>query len=160
FALGAAKTHQGGQAVTLPAPIEEIPMLVEAGAVLVMLAPDVFTLAEHGTADTSIVHLADRNEVRVMAFPRGTSQGRFFAAGSYTSQERPKAWSLVLAGDAQRSVRLQASLATLAEPFEACSVTLGGNALPETDWSYDAATDVLTVQYQNDGGELLVSACP
>jgi alpha-glucosidase (family GH31 glycosyl hydrolase) len=159
FTLGAVQTHPGAQTMTLPAPIEEIPMLVEAGAVLVMLAPDVFTLAEHGT-DASIVNLSDRDELRVLAFPRGESRGRFFAAGSYTSQELLKAWSLVLAGDRERTVQLQASLATLAEPFAACSVTLDGSALPETDWSYDDATGVLTAQYQNDGGELIVSACP
>ena len=72
-----------------------------------------------------------------MAFPHGESRGRFFAEGLYTSEERPKAWSLVLDGDQQHTVKLQASLATLAEPFEACEVTLGDSALPETDWSYD-----------------------
>ena len=159
FALGAVQTHPGSRSLTLPAPIAEIPMLVEAGAVLVMTAPDVFTLSEHGT-DPSIIHLSDRDNVRVLAFPRGASSGSYFATATYTSQEMPGAWSLTLAGDQQRPVELQASLATLAAPFAACAVTLGGSAVPDTDWSYDDATGVLTVAYQNDGTALLVSACP
>lgn len=159
FTLGAVEAHAGARSVTIPAPIEEISMLVEAGAVLVMLEPDVFTLAEHGE-DPSIVNLSDRPGVRVLAFPRGASTGRFFEAGSYASEELPGAWSLVLEDDQERPVHLQASLATLEQPFAPCAVTLDGSAIPEADWSYDDDTGVLSVQYQSDGSELLVSACP
>jgi alpha-glucosidase len=159
FALGAVQTHAGGQAVTVPAPIDEIPILVAAGAVLVMLAPDVFTLAEHGT-DPAIVHLGDRDDqARVLAFPRGSSSGRFFATGTYTSEETAGAWTLVLEDASPLTVRLEASLATLEQPFQPCTVTLDGNPIPATDWSYDEATSVFTITYQNSGDALRVSAC-
>jgi alpha-glucosidase len=160
FDLGAVQAHAGGKPLTVPAPIEEIPLMVEAGAVLVMLAPDVFTLAEHGD-DPSIVHLSDRDDVlHVIAFPRGESSGRFFEAGSYTSATTAETWTLVLEDTEERTVRLQASLQTLAEPFKPCSVTLNGAAIPGTAWSYDEATGVFDLEYQNSGGELRVSACP
>lgn len=160
FDLGEVEIHAGGKALTVPAPIAEIPLMVQAGAVLVMLAPDVFTLAEHGD-DPSIVHLHDRDDaLHVLAFPRGESSGHFFDTGSYTSTESEGAWTLDFDEADGYTVRLQASLQTLAEPFVPCSVSLDGAALAETDWSYDAEAGVLEIEYRNSGGELRVSACP
>ena len=69
FTLTGTATHEGGQSVTVDAPIAEIPMFVEAGAVLMMLSPDVFTLAEYGD-DPEIVHASDRDHLlHVLAFP-------------------------------------------------------------------------------------------
>ncbi len=71
FSLGAAVLRDGGQSAMVAAPISEIPMFVEAGAVIPMLWPDVFTLAEYGD-DPEIVHASDRNDLlHVLAFPRG-----------------------------------------------------------------------------------------
>jgi hypothetical protein len=51
---------------------------------------------------------------------------------------------------------LQASLATLAAPFEPCSVEWGGAALRRADWSYDAVTQVLRARFDGGSGVLLV----
>jgi alpha-glucosidase (family GH31 glycosyl hydrolase) len=47
----------GGVVRTLPAPLDEIPLLVRAGAMLVLLPADVDTLADYG-AGTAVVRLA------------------------------------------------------------------------------------------------------
>jgi alpha-glucosidase (family GH31 glycosyl hydrolase) len=160
FDLGAAQVHAGGKPQTVPAPIAEIPLMVQAGAVLVMLAPDVFTLAEHGE-DPSIIHLNDRDdELHVIAFPRGESSGQFFDSSSYVSTETADAWTLDFDEADGRTVRLQASLQTLENPFKPCAVTLDGEALAEADWSYDDETGVFEIEYLNRGGALRVSACP
>jgi len=78
FTLGAAVLHDGMQAITVSAPNPEIPMFVEAGAVIPMLSPDVFTLAEYGS-DPEIIHASDRDHLlHVLAFPRGETAGSFY----------------------------------------------------------------------------------
>src|SRR3712207_2071707 len=65
----------GARDVTLPAPIEELPLLARAGAVLPLLAPDVDTLADYGEGAEGVVRLADRRDVlHLLAFPRGRSE--------------------------------------------------------------------------------------
>ncbi|SFF27224.1 Alpha-glucosidase, glycosyl hydrolase family GH31 [Fontimonas thermophila] len=59
---------EGGQWVTVPAPREQIPLFVRAGARIPVLPPDVQTLADHGGPD--IVRLRDReNQIRELHFP-------------------------------------------------------------------------------------------
>jgi alpha-glucosidase (family GH31 glycosyl hydrolase) len=159
FTLGAAVLTEGEREVVVAAPREEIPLQVRAGAVIAMLAPDVFTLAEHGD-DPSIVHLSDRDdELHVLAFPRGESAGRFFATGSYTSREDDGAWELVLDDERERTVSLQASLATLEQPFVPCELTLDGEPLDPSGWGYDAETEVLRAEVTVGHGELRVESC-
>src|SRR5262249_41935364 len=76
FVLRAAEVLGGGLR-TVPAPLEELPLLVRAGAVLAMLPPDVDTLTDYGAGAPGLVRLADRQQsLGLLAFPRGTSEGR------------------------------------------------------------------------------------
>ena len=63
----------GRRRATLPAPRDELPLLVRAGAVLPLLPADVDTLAPY--AGAGVVRLADRRDrMQLLAFPRGRSR--------------------------------------------------------------------------------------
>ena len=159
FGLGAAELHDGMQSVTVAAPNPEIPMFVEAGAVIPMLAPDVFTLAEYGD-DVEIVHASDRDHLlHVLAFPRGETAGTFYDDGTWTSTEADGSWALTLENSKERSIHLEASTRTLAQPFDVCGVSLDGTALAQDDWSYDEATGVLDATYTTTSGTLTATGC-
>ena len=78
--------------VTLPAPLDELPLLARAGAVLPLLSPDVDTLADYGeAAPPGVVRLADRRDrLHLLAFPRGrrTSAIGVGRAGALESSAR------------------------------------------------------------------------
>jgi alpha-glucosidase (family GH31 glycosyl hydrolase) len=159
FTLGAAVLRDGGQNAMVAAPISEIPMFVEAGAVIPMLWPDVFTLAEYGD-DPGIVHASDRNDLlHVLAFPRGETNGTFYDDGAWTSSAADGSWTLTLTNSIERTIELEATVRTLAQPFDVCGVSLGGAALADEDWSYDEGTGVLTVTYTTTSAPLEVSGC-
>ena len=159
FSLGAPVTHEGGTSVTVSAPISEIPMFVEAGAVIPLLAPDVFTLAEYGS-DPEIVHASDRDHLlHVLAFPRGETAGAMYADESWASAEADGQWTLTMVNDRERTIHLEAAMQTLAVPFDVCGVNLDGNPLAEEDWSYDEETGVLEASYTTTSGVLSVEAC-
>lgn len=159
FHLSAPALLEGGTEVTVAAPLPEIPMLVAAGAVLPMLSPDVFTLAEYGD-DPAIIHASDRDDVlHVLAFPRGETTGSFYDDGSWTSAEGDGVWQLTLEGSRSRTIQLEAFMGTLQEAFDVCTVSLDGTALPETDWSYDASTGKLEATYETVSGALEVTGC-
>ncbi len=158
FELASARVHDGGGGVTVPAPIDEIPMFVRAGAVIPLLAPDVYTLAEHGD-DPAIVHMSDRDDqLHLIAFPRGDTAGRFFDSGSYASSAG-ESWSLAIDDATPRTIWLQASFAAMDDPIEPCAVSVGGAELPLEDWSYDAQEGALRVRYPSDAGLLEVTGC-
>jgi hypothetical protein len=52
---------------------------------------------------------------------------------------------------------VQASLATLEQPFAACAVRWRGKPLADEDWSYDAETGVLRVTLRGKRGRLQVA---
>jgi alpha-glucosidase (family GH31 glycosyl hydrolase) len=159
FTLGTAVLHDGVQNVAVSAPISEIPMFVEAGAVIPMLSPDVFTLAEYGD-DPEIIHASDRDHLlHVLAFPRGETTGKFYDDGTWTSAEASGTWTLTLENSKERTIHLEASTSTLAQPFDICGVTLDGTALPEADWSYNESTGVLDATYTTTSGALAVTGC-
>ena len=159
FTLTGATTHSGGKVLSVSAPIPEIPMFVQAGAVIPMLSPDVFTLAEYGD-DPEIIHASDRDHLlHVLAFPRGETTGTFYDDGTWTSVEEEGGWSLTLENDVERTIHLEASMQTGLTPADVCGVSLDGNALAEDDWSYDEATGVLEVRYTTTSGTLSVSDC-
>jgi alpha-glucosidase (family GH31 glycosyl hydrolase) len=159
FTLRAAVMHEGTQTITVSAPIPEIPMFIEAGAVIPMLSPDVFTLAEYGD-DPEIIHASDRDHLLyVLAFPRGETTGKFYDDGTWTSAEADGSWTLKLENSRQRTIHLEASTGTLTQPFDVCGVTLDGTALPEADWSYDQSTRVLDATFTTTSGTLTVTGC-
>jgi alpha-glucosidase (family GH31 glycosyl hydrolase) len=159
--LGSPRLLEGRREVTLPAPIEELPLLVRAGAVLPLLPPEVDTLADYGESSPELVKLADRRDaLQLLAFPRGFSHARFYEDGRLFSLEGLRRWELVIHGGGVREFELQASLATLLRPFEPCSVRWRGRELPAEAWSYDPASGVLRARFQGAGGRLGVGACP
>ncbi len=159
FTLGAAGLHDGLQTVTVSAPIAEIPMFVRAGALVPLLSPDVFTLAEYGD-DPEIIHASDRDDfLHVLAFPRGETSGAFYDDGSWTSAEGEGAWMLTLVNGRERTIHLEASTRALESPFDVCGVSLDGAPLPGDDWTYDGATGVLDATYTTTSGVLEVTGC-
>jgi alpha-glucosidase (family GH31 glycosyl hydrolase) len=147
LALRTATALPGGRDVTVPAPLTELPLLVRAGAVLALLPPDVDSLfAKDPTTQSGL---------QLLAFPRGTSESRFFDNGRLLSTEGAQSWRLEVRGDQPRIVHLQASLSTLQQPFVPCHVVVDGQPLARTAWRYDAGT--LTATFRS--GVLTVSGC-
>jgi sulfoquinovosidase len=160
FSLGAPRIHAGSAQVTVDAPRAEIPLFVRAGAVLPLLAPDVYTLAQHGAGDPTVVRLDDRDDqLYLLAFPRGTTGGKFFAGAAYTSTESAGRWTLSIDDSTARTVHLQAALDALQQPFTPCSVNTGGSAVDPSAWHFDPATHVLAIRYASSAGALEVEGC-
>jgi len=154
-----AEPLAGSRTVKVPAPVTELPLLVRAGAVVALLPPDVDTLTTFPT-DGKTVQLADRrSELRLLAFPRGASESRFYRSGRLVSIEGDGSWQLDVRGDQQRTIGLQASMSTLNKPFLPCRVALNGRPLAKTAWQYDAASRELAVTFRTQSGVLTVSGC-
>lgn len=156
--LRSPETIAGGQSVVLPAPAEEIPLLVRAGTILPMLPPWVDTLADYGWGTPGLVRLSDGPRSRdLLAFPRGHSFARLDGGGRIESDEVAEGWRLALHGP-ETSWRVQASLRTLERPIAPCGVEWNGRPLADGTWSWDAGQGVLRAKF--DGrGTLLVRGC-
>jgi alpha-glucosidase len=159
FSLGDAVLHEGAQSISVGAPLMEIPMFVEAGGVIPMLSPDVFTLAEYGD-DPEIIHASDRDALlHVLAFPRGETAGTFYDDGTWTSVEADGTWTLTLENDVERTIHLEASTKTLTRPFDVCGVTVDGTPLADDAWSYNPETGVLEATYTTTTAPLQTTPC-
>jgi sulfoquinovosidase len=165
LALGAPRVLDGGREVTVPAPLDELPLLARAGTILPLLWPDVDTLADYGAGAKGVVRLADRRDrLDLLAFPRGSSRARFNDSETLVSRERrlsrrsPRAWTLAVRGERTRLYRLQASLGTLTRPFRPCRVRLGKRRLPASAWRYDRRTKRLRVTFRTKRGTLTAEA--
>jgi hypothetical protein len=150
FALAArARPLSGARRRTLPAPLEELPMLARAGALIPLLPPDVDTLAETGRERAGIVSLRERaGSRRLLAFPRGRSAARL-DRGRLVSTERihgPPGWRLEIRSRLDREWSLEVSLATLRRPFVPCEVTQDGRSLPASAWDYEPRDRVLSIR--------------
>ena len=145
--LGAAHLLRGGRATTLRAGVEELPLLVRAGAVLPMLPADVDTLAPYRGPD--VVRLADRRDrMQLLAFPRGRWTGGMGAAGERLgSRESTRGWTLAVRGKRRRTYRLQAALSALRTPFTPRALTLDGRRLARSSWSYDRRRGTLRASF-------------
>ena len=133
----------GGTVRTLPAPLDEIPLLVRAGAMLVLLPADVDTLADYG-AGTAVVRLADRDRaLHVLAFPRERSEGRFLDHGRWRSTESPGRWQLSARAERRATWTIEAALGSLSAPFPPCSVSVNKRRLPDGGWTWDPVGKVL-----------------
>ena len=158
LSLGSARLLRGRRRVTLPAPRDELPLLVRAGAVLPLLPADVDTLAPY--AGAGVVRLADRRDrMQLLAFPRGRSESRMGARGErLVSVEGGGRWTLAVRGKRARGYRLQASLRTLRRPFAPRRVLLAGRPLARSAWSYDRRSGVLRVAFRCRSARLAVEA--
>jgi alpha-glucosidase (family GH31 glycosyl hydrolase) len=146
--LGAAKLLRGRREATVPAPLEELPLLVRSGAVLPLLDPDVDTLASYGRGEDDLVRLRDRaGELRLLAFPRGRSTSRFYDDGRIASIERPGRWTLRIRGNRGRSYELDAALGTLKRRLRPCRVLVNGRRLARSSWDYRAGEQVFGARF-------------
>jgi hypothetical protein len=145
----------GGRSVTVPAPLAELPLFARAGTILPLLAPDVSTLTGYGRSP-GLVHLADRaGQLRLLAFPRGSSAAAIGPGESVSSREGPGGWTLDVRGTRRRRYYLQASLATLGRPFAPCAVRVGRRALARRSWTYDRGARVLRATFSLSSGTLV-----
>ncbi|HET6830852.1 MAG TPA: TIM-barrel domain-containing protein [Solirubrobacterales bacterium] len=150
-----ARARAGRRAIDADAPLEEIPIFARAGALLPLLPARVETLAPYGTRDH--VGLDDaRGRLHVLAFPRGTTAARFGRRGRLRSSERGRGWRLEV--DSPRPIRidLEASMATLANPFRPRIVKLDGRRLGN-GWSYDRADRVLRIRRRVAAGATITA---
>lgn len=156
FHVGRAKVLRGGRSVKAKAPVDELPLYVRSGAILPLLSPDVDTLSEYGKG---VVHLEDRSDqLRLLAFPRpGKDTAAAYESDRFVSTVKGSTWTLKIKAHRKRSYRLEA--ATTALKFRPCEVTLGGRALPGSEWSFDRHKQVLRASFEARQGKLAVSGC-
>jgi alpha-glucosidase len=154
--LGSVHVLEGRRDVTVPAPLEEIPLFVRAGSVLALLPPDVQTLTSYGSG---VLHLSDRRrDMRLLAFPRGTRKTSLGRRETLLSLEgRRRGWRLRFDGRLRRTYRLQASLATLRRPYRPCAIRVRGRRLSRRAWSYDSSTQVLRARFKLKSGTVTIA---
>jgi alpha-D-xyloside xylohydrolase len=152
-----AKPVRGGRALTVRAPLEQLPLVLRAGAILPLLPPDVDTLAGYGTAK-GLVKLRDRRDaMRILAFPRGTTSTTFGEDGErIRSVEGRRALTLSIDGRRSRSYDVEISLGALRRPFTPDCVELdegdGGR------WQYDGGSKVLSIAGKGRAVRILLAA--
>jgi hypothetical protein len=155
--LGRASTLSGGRLVTVPAPLDELPLLVRAGAILPLLPPQVDTLADEGE-QPGLVHLGERRRrLRLLAFPRGRSSADLGPGVRARSRARRGRWTLRIRSGARRRYQLQASMTTLRRAFRPRCVRVGGRRLPRRRWRYVRSTGVLRASFALRRGRIVVS---
>jgi alpha-glucosidase (family GH31 glycosyl hydrolase) len=160
IALRRARTMRGGRSVTVPAPLDELPLFVRAGAVLPLLPADVDTLAGFREDVPGVVRWAERRDrMQLLAFPRGATSAAFMRGERLRSHEGDGAWRLAVDGARSRKYALAATLRTLDSPFTPCEVSVDGAALGPGDWSFDRSTGVLTARFAGRSPVLEARAC-
>jgi alpha-glucosidase (family GH31 glycosyl hydrolase) len=154
--LRRARTLAGRREATVPAPLDELPLMVRAGAVLPLLPADVDTLASYGPGADAVPFRRRRGRMDLIALPRGRWSGTFHGGERLASRERRGRWDLTIRGKRARRYSLQASLATLRRPFRPCSVTALGRSVP---FRYHRRTRVLRATFRVRRGTLSVRRC-
>jgi hypothetical protein len=153
-----AELLEGGREVTVPAPLEEIPLFARAGTILPLLAGDVDTLA--GTTKRGVVDLGERrHRLSLLAFPRGRSSAAFGRHGRLRSVERKDSWRLAIEAPRVTAIDLEASLATLRRRWRPCRVNVDGERLPRSRWSYSKRREVLEARFTAKRAPLTVERC-
>jgi len=152
-----AKLIRGGRRITVPAPLERLPLMVRAGAVIPMLPADVDTLASYGKG-RDLVRLDERrNRMSLLAFPRGRSKAAFNEGERLTSRERRGRWTLRIRGKRARRYEVRATLGTLRHPFVPRSVRVDGRELAERAWNYRRGARVIRIRARVRGkGRIVV----
>ena len=120
--VGRARVIAGGHEDTLPAPLEELPLMVRAGAVLPLLPRDVDTLAPYGVRPAFVPLVERRERLDLIAFPRGRWKGTFFKGERIQSREGKRKLTLRIRGTRRRTYSAQISMRTLNRPFRPCGV--------------------------------------
>jgi alpha-D-xyloside xylohydrolase len=148
--------------VTVPAPLDQLPLMVRAGAILPLLPPTVQTLAGYGGASTIGLDDVSRR-LHLIAFPRGRSRSPFGENGGLRSRERRNSWRLVIRRAMHYRISLDASLTTLRHKLHPCEVRVDGRRLARKAWS--SRRGVLHARFRTRGkvSRLVVldrSVCP
>ena len=150
FIPGRPRLLSGRRRHTLPAPENELPLLVRAGAVLPLLPADVDTLSPYGRR--GVVQLADRaGRLTLLAFPRGRWRGRFGERGRLQAREGRAGWELTIASGHPRTYTLRAALGSLRRRFRPKRITVDGGPLARSRWSCNRRTSVLTARFTAAG---------
>ena len=145
FSLRDLVLERGRRQVSVPAPLDELPLLVRAGAVLPLLPAGVDTLARYG--ERSLVKLRERDDqLHLIAFPRGRSKSRYYDSGKIVSRESARGWTVELRGHPIRRLELEAALGTLRRPFAPCGVSADGAGLAPAAWSFRRNSKTLRVR--------------
>jgi alpha-glucosidase len=145
-----ARLLNGRREATVPAPLDELPLMMRAGAVLPLLPADVDTLAPWGPGPDAVPFERRRGRLDLIAFPRGRWHGTFFGGEKLRSVVRGHHWKLVIRGNRKRTYKLQAAL-----PFRACSVKWLGNRTAH--WVFRGR--MLRGRYRASHGWIRVNAC-
>jgi hypothetical protein len=143
--LGAARVLGGARDVTVPAPRDELPLFVRAGALIPLLDPDVQTLTGYGTG---VVHLADRaGRMSLVGWPvRGESRT---SLGPGESARVRIGRSLVLRIHGHRTRRYAVQLSLAAAPRR---------VRPCRHAAYDPRTRVLRFRWRTRSGRVVLAA--
>ncbi len=158
--VGRATLLRGRREVTVPAPLEQLPLLIRAGAVLPLLPPGVDTLAPFGSSAAGVTRLADRrNRLQLLAFPRGRSRSAFGRRGELVSRTSAGGWQLSIRTPRKTRFNLQAALSALKRPLRPCAVSLGERRLKRSRWTYNRRSAVLRVKFRARRATLNVSRC-
>jgi alpha-glucosidase (family GH31 glycosyl hydrolase) len=155
--LGKARLVRGKRSRAVSAEADELPLMVRAGALLPMLPADVDTLADRyagggsasrgGSGNGGQVSLSDRKRrLDVLAFPRGRSASRAYGDVKLISRERGRKWRLKIKGKQRRGYKIDASLATLRNPFTPECVTVKGKPLSGKSWSYSKSKRLVRIK--------------
>ncbi len=147
-----SKALRGGREVTVPAPLDRLPLMVRAGAVIPMLPADIDTLSPYGKETPGVVRLADRRRrLTLLAFPRGRSKSALGAHGRATSKAGRHGWRIDIQGRPGTRYTLRASLGALKHRFVPCAVSVNDIDLPHSHWQYRHRTRSLTAKLSATG---------
>ncbi len=159
-ALRELKLLRGRRNTNVPAPLDELPLMVRAGATLALLPAKVDTLAPYGRDVNGLVSLADaRRKLRLLAFPRGNSRSWFYRREQLRSSEDTGGWTLEVRGKTKRTYELEATLATLRRPFVPCAIELDGALLDRDRWDFARKRGVLSVRFAARRATLRARPC-
>ena len=100
-----APALRGGRTVHVSAKLDELPLFVRAGSLLALLEPNVNSLYRRRQFDT----------LRLLAFPRGSSQAGIFERERVRSRLTASDWTLTFSQSRKRRVEIDAVL-----PWHAC----------------------------------------
>ena len=148
FRLRRAPSVTGGRSISVPAPLEQLPLMVRAGAILPLLPPtDADALGLRLCLDGGS---GRRQEpASSVAFPRGRSRSAFGENGGLRSKERRHSWRLTIRRAQKHRIVLDASLGTLRHKLAPCEVRMDGRRLRRRAWS--AKKGVLHVRFRSPG---------
>lgn len=146
--LRRAPILKGARSISVPAPLDQLPLMVRAGAILPLLPPAVQTLSGYGSAVT--VGLDDLgNRLHLIAFPRGKSRSPFGENGGLRSKELSHSWKLTIRRAKGHRIVLDASLRSLRHKLTPCLVRVDGRRVRRKAWS--AKKGVLHVRFRSRG---------